>query len=329
VITGRSSSVINSSDDTKSGRRWILRIDVAVQSYRKPASLIYTLLTLKKYSEKHIDTIYINDDRSCDGTIEYYKKPEIQELFFPWKILVRENKHAIRWPVAFVLGYRPSYMKLGYFLKYAYRNLKSGRALFYNRKDIRYQWAIDSTDKEYVFIIHDDIEFRSDVVGKYWETANQLTDPAIVGDLGQCWRCGYSTGNDACSPRRIMLGWRPSPSWPLTVPGRGGHGRECRINEWTCLLNVSAARDILNKERCFFGNYDDYGDVGAYWFEKAIRLGYDFSDPIPDQEDRKKWYEHGWQGFAGHSVWTDKSRTVKYSHDTIVKLIKDRFGVEI
>ena len=37
-----------------------MKVDVAVQSYKKPESLVYTLLSLKKHCGKHIDTIYIN-----------------------------------------------------------------------------------------------------------------------------------------------------------------------------------------------------------------------------------------------------------------------------
>ena len=52
------------------------KIDVAVQSYKKPESLIYTLLSLKKYCGNHIDTIYINDDCSGDDVISCYKDKE-------------------------------------------------------------------------------------------------------------------------------------------------------------------------------------------------------------------------------------------------------------
>ena len=36
------------------------KIDVAINSYKKPESLIYTLMTLKKVAADLIDTVYIS-----------------------------------------------------------------------------------------------------------------------------------------------------------------------------------------------------------------------------------------------------------------------------
>ena len=47
-----------------------MKIDVAVQSYRKPESLIYTLFSLHRHSRDAIDTVWINDDRSGGDVIE-------------------------------------------------------------------------------------------------------------------------------------------------------------------------------------------------------------------------------------------------------------------
>ena len=49
------------------------KIDVAIPSYKKPESLIYTVLSLKKHCEDLIDTIYINDDCSGDESIAFYQ----------------------------------------------------------------------------------------------------------------------------------------------------------------------------------------------------------------------------------------------------------------
>ena len=48
------------------------KVDVAIQSYKKPESLVYTLFSLKKYCGEHIDTIYINDDCSGNNITKYY-----------------------------------------------------------------------------------------------------------------------------------------------------------------------------------------------------------------------------------------------------------------
>lgn len=41
-----------------------MKVDIAIQSYRKPELLILTLLSLKSFSGEHIDTVFINDDGS-------------------------------------------------------------------------------------------------------------------------------------------------------------------------------------------------------------------------------------------------------------------------
>ena len=69
------------------------KIDVAINSYKKPESLIYTLMTLKKVAADLIDTVYINDDCSDNGAYELYTHPAVAEYFKPWKLDVRVNTH--------------------------------------------------------------------------------------------------------------------------------------------------------------------------------------------------------------------------------------------
>ncbi len=183
--------------------------------------------------------------------------------------------------------------------------------MFFKRENIRYQWALDNTDKKYVFIIHDDMEFKKNVLQEYISFIESLKKPAVVGDLGLCWICQYHNKPYLCTPSRIMNGDYPTSIWPLTDFKTSSVMRSCRISEWCCLISVEANKDILRKERVFFGNYDDHGDIGAYWFDRAIALGYSFGDPFPDREDRLKYYVHGWQGFSGHSVWVDQGEGKK------------------
>ena len=94
-----------------------MKIDVAINSYKKPESLIYTLMSLKKVAEDMIDVVYINDDQSYNGAIEIYSSPEIQAYFKPWKINVRENTHNIGIKQAYIRGYYPEYMNWKFFFK--------------------------------------------------------------------------------------------------------------------------------------------------------------------------------------------------------------------
>lgn len=304
------------------------KVDIAIQSFNKPESLFYTLLTLHKYSQDRIGTVYINDDSTKEDVISYYYKPEFKNALSPWNIEVRRNTYRMGWWLTFVRKYWPAYLTLPFFLKRVALNvIRTGR-VFCDSQNIRYQWAIDSTRKKYLFVIHDDVEFRADIISEYLEYIQKKKKPAVVGDLGQCWRCPLH--DKGCSPSLIESGNTVSDDWPNTALKPGDHQWACRINEWCALLSVPAVREIQESERLFYGNYDNNGDVSAYWFARAVQLGYSIGDPLPLEEQRTKYYEHGWQGFSGHSVWTDQGDgKSSYSGTTIERLIDDTFGVKI
>lgn len=304
------------------------KIDLSVQSYKKPESLLYTLMCLKECSGHHIDTLYINDDCSGDDLEGIYLNDKVKDYFSDWNIKVRVNTRPVRWYRAFVNGYRPSYLSVKKFLNHKFLDLFRKEKLFHIQEDIRYQWAINSTDKHYLFIIHDDIEFYDDIVGFYLD--NITDNCAVIGELGQCWRCIFAEANPPCNPEKIMKSIYPSKNWPLTVDKSSGHKRACRINEWCCLINVEAVKCITEKERCFFGNYDDDGDVGAYWFEQVVKHGYNFVDPLPTYEERNKYYRHPWQGHSGHSVWQEQDGNMNvYNREFVIKRMIERFGVDL
>ena len=89
------------------------QIDAAIQSYKKPESLIYSLLSLKKSlefdnenSDFYLDTIWIDDDLSGEDTIKHYKDPAFIEAMAPIKIKLRVNQKKFRpgrtvltWPI--------------------------------------------------------------------------------------------------------------------------------------------------------------------------------------------------------------------------------------
>ena len=106
-----------------------------------------------------------------------------------------------------------------------------------------------------------------------------------------------------------MQGHRP-PHWPLTPnpkqPDAFPHAyhRDCRINEWCCTIDLGLARQ-LTAEGIYFGNYQDLGDVGAYWLAEAVRRGHHFADDF-GEGDRAAFYTHAWQGHSGHSVWVNQ-----------------------
>lgn len=60
-----------------------IKIDVAIQSYKKPELLIYTLLSLHKFCKDSIDTVWISDDKSGEDVLSYYNSSQLQEALYP------------------------------------------------------------------------------------------------------------------------------------------------------------------------------------------------------------------------------------------------------
>ncbi len=302
-------------------------VDVAVQSYRKPESLIYTLFSLHRNSGAWVDRVFINDDGSGEDCVRHYRDPRLQERLAPWKISVRVNTLRTGYARQVYTQRSPATLRDRPLRRIRARQITERLKRFLGapptpEDDVRYQWAINTTDKACLFVMHDDIRFSGDILDLYLRTQSETARLAIVGDLGQCWSCGFTA---VCSPERIMAGERPHTHWPLTPlagkPFPRSYGRSCRINEWCCLLNVGVAADF-SARGIYFGNYQDRGDVGAYWFDKVLAAGYGFADPLAGR-DRGAFYHHGWQGHAGHSVWTGQ---MPYRSSDVRDLLASEFG---
>jgi len=302
--------------------KMIKKVDVAIQSYKKPESLILSLLSLHKVARDSVDVVWINDDKSGDGITNIYKSDNLKKALYPWKINIRENNRRMGWWLSFVRGYNPDYLTKSYKLIRMLFNFYKNKNFFVDKYDIRYQWAIDSTDKDFIFLMHDDVTFKKNVIAKYLASISKMKKPGIVGDLGQCWRCRYQAFG--CRPDRILKGFRPSAHWPLTRISSGDHKRACRINEWSALISVNAAKIIEKKYQVFFGNYDDRSDLGAYWFGCSISENFQFDDPIFSHE-KDDYYLHWEGGITGHSAWVNQGfgRNSYNKKKLIKKLYKD------
>ena len=69
--------------------------DVAVQSFRKPESLVYTLLTLHAHCASRIGTVWVNDDRSEDGSVEAIERLRASGRLAPWDVRLRVNRRRV------------------------------------------------------------------------------------------------------------------------------------------------------------------------------------------------------------------------------------------
>lgn len=290
----------------------IPKIDVALQAYKKPESLIFTLLTLHRHSAARIDQVFIRDDSGLADGLAFLDDKALHERLAPWVIRASRSSRPSGWGAQRQTRAMPIWSanrswSWRWKLKSAARMLPPMRRRYlWDENDLRYQWAVNQSDKAHLMILHDDVMFTGDIVAHHMAAFAQDPKLAILGQLGQCWRCGHSA---ICDPLRLIQGQRP-PHWPLTPhPKRPdafprAYQRDCRINEWCCTIDVRLARQ-LSAEGTYFGNYQDGGDVGAFWLAEAVRRGHHFADDF-NGGDRAAFYIHAWQGHSGHSVWADQ-----------------------
>lgn len=306
----------------------MIKVDIAIQSFKKPELLLYTLLSLKKYDQKLIDEVWIQDDSGDNGdTVKFYQSKSFRDALHPWKINVKSNTQRGGWWFTPVKGLYPKYLSLFKRILFSLRAKYRGTGFQLLRENSRYQSAIDNTNKKYLLVIHDDIVFYKpfiqDIVTQFLKD-EQL---AIVGDLGQCWRCEYQ--QRGCTPQKIVQGYRPSQAWPNIESDMNGHKWPCRINEWCTILNVEVVREIEKKYQVLYGGYDNHGDIAAYWFSLVNKEHYKFNDIASSNEEKAKIFLHA-DGGSGHSVWVDQGEGKKvYDPEHIKHEIKKDFNVEL
>ena len=303
--------------------------DIVVQSFRKPESLAYTLLTLHAHCAPRIGAVWINDDRSEDGSVEAIERLRASGRLAPWDVRVRVNRRRV--------AFRGTIMTPG-MIRRAMRGgttrdglLRMAHGLatrgLFQADDIRYQHALGATAARYMIVVHDDVEVTGDLATRLVETMEADPGLAVAGQLGQCWRCGHSP---ACGPGLVLEGRYPSPQWPRTRrPGQDARAvyddRACRVNEWCCILRVSTVRELA-ADHHYFGNKEAGGDTAAYWFAEAVRRGWRFADPFlaPGVHN---FYRHAWQGHPGNDVWKPHGEGGRaYARREVLDRLRVQFG---
>lgn len=193
-----------------------------------------------------------------------------------------------------------------WYVKYLFRHIK------FFRYSIRYQYGIEKSKAEWVFVTHNDMIYKKDLLEKY---LNQIGDFVGIGDIGQCWNCpAYGD----CSGEKY-LDYRPTKKeifklyegkenlrghkiiqknyngWPLP---------ECRLNEHAALLN----RNILKNQTFPKGNIEPIGynsyETGINFFAKLSRRGFKFK-----HLSHHLFAEHAYfsKKRNGHSSFIDKN----------------------
>lgn len=233
------------------------KVDVIINVYGKPWQTLCTLKSLMKHSSNHIDKIFLIKEKD---------QPYNEEI--DWIYSYFDN----------LIVYVPN--KYNFIIK----NINMVNDI--DRYGVRYQYGIEKSDKNFVFITHNDVLYTGNVIGEMLELIGKS---AGVGQIGQCWNCpAFSEG--ICNGDKFYE-WNPTIDevLTLTLP----HIRtniqnidrinpkpmpECRLNEWACLIN----REISNKETYPNGNTPLFGmygiDMGDLWFKSLHLKGYKFVD---------------------------------------------------
>ncbi|MDE6734225.1 MAG: hypothetical protein K2J64_02015 [Desulfovibrio sp.] len=182
------------------------------------------------------------------------------------------------------------------------------------RHSLRYQYAWEKSDADCLFILHNDMEFRGDVLTPMLAA---LPGHVAVGPLGICWSCpaaredivkacGVNGGKPCrpetygefqCSAADLQALYRKARSsgMRMRVAGRTQFGPEyerrpwplpeCRINEWCCLVDLRKAREatLPKGHGRPFGAYLPYQDLGVAWFRDMHHQGMKARHfPLPD-----------------------------------------------
>ena len=261
------------------------RVDVAMNIFAKPYQTALSLLSLLQFSGRHIDRIYL----------QFEPQGSMFDPAPPYAIAEYLGDLGI-----WIVNYQPKY----------WLHLDPVEPARLDdpeyRLSLRYQHAFEHTDKQYLFVLHNDVLIKRDIVGAMLDG---IGDAFAVGQIGQCWNCPASNeilvqdsrcADFACSPERYRdfrpdfeglkrlyalavergvfvrpywEGWEThyaADPWPLP---------ECRVNEWGCLVDVAMTRPLVRPQGDIlpFGGYEPCGkiclDIDVVWFRELNRRG--------------------------------------------------------
>lgn len=260
------------------------KIDVVINVYGKPWQTICTLKSLMLHSGNHIDKIFLIKEKS---------QPYNEKI--DWIFNFFDN----------LIVYEP--------VEYNFMLSRVNNSIENERFKIRYQYGIEKSNKEFVFITHNDVLYTGDVIG---EMLNSIGDCVGIGEIGQCWNCPAK--NEGLCSGENFYNWNPTYEevMKLKLP----HVRttsemidkknpkplpECRLNEWACLLNRKIIMEELTKDIStpLFGQYEI--DLGTVWFKEMHLKGYKF-------KDYRNNYDHSyWSKLScGHQTLLDLNQYV-------------------
>jgi hypothetical protein len=239
------------------------KIDVGINVYGKPWQTLVSLKSLLNVSGQYIDKIFFIEEK------------------------VQPYNDDVRWVID-----KLDYKNTEYFKPKHHLWIKKTSRFKYRwnadyRNSLRYQYAIENTDKKYLLIIHNDIIFDSDIIKPFLDN---IQDCFAIGQIGQCWNCpmfyesicdGFKYNDVKFTYQQAKIATQKYPESrtfrkkelidkknPKLMP-------ECRINEWCCLVDMDLYRKMVIPK----GNVLPFGgyfriDIADEWFSGMIKNGY-------------------------------------------------------
>lgn len=258
-------------------------VDAAMNIFGKPCQTALSILSLLRHSGQHIGTLY--------ALLETHR-PKYDDTPMDFLQLIDDKVQVImpqHWLKIDAL--EPDRME-----DRSYRH------------SIRYQYAWETTDKDYLFIMHNDVIFRGDIISNMVE---HIGDHIILGDIGQCWNCPASrdtmvascrvNGGNPCNNStytdfqltfaQLNILYKASqakgdhireflPIWSEEIKEQPWPLPECRVNEWACLVNMTKARPATVPDGAArpFGAFVSAGchnmDTSVAWFRDVHKQGH-------------------------------------------------------
>jgi len=279
-------------------------VDVAIQVYGKPLQTAVTLLSLLEHSGECIGTIWFIEER---------KQP------FDAKFTALRD----------FLGYRTRYYRPPFWLGSAQLPWRSLYRLRPIRWSTRYQYAWENSIQRYLYITHNDVLYSADILAPLM---NHIEGHLAAGPIGQCWNCPARTAQ-VCSPDSFME-YRPTYEEWIRISTRHPGARadrypevvdrdrpwplpECRVNEWTLLVDLQKARETTIPMGGAMPIGASYGmDTGTQWFHDVMNAGHHVAHLDTSPYARHAWASSTGGGFPALSNKTeyDYGEAMAYEH---------------
>ncbi|PKK35072.1 hypothetical protein BWI96_18630 [Siphonobacter sp. SORGH_AS_0500] len=251
------------------------KIDVAISYYGKPYQTMVTLFSLLEQSNNYIDKIYLCIEKKQPYEDAWQGIPKIKEIFEKRGVIIVHLDKFVPWMA----------------------NVSPQGLDETTRLSLRYQYALEKTNKKYLLICHNDMLYHKDLIHPMIQVFERNPGENLVGvgRIGQCWNCSAFYAK-LCTPEKFedykpsqqelleQLEQYPTPRYKrsreLVSEGFVHPLPECRLNEYACLVNVDLYRKttIPNGPVPYFGGVWNGSDTAAAWFRDSYLNGLRFEN---------------------------------------------------